>query len=281
MAKGRVRTTTRKSKTSPSRRLTKKTAPARRSTRRTTVERTERVSTERVRRPSLTERIQTDIAQNNSLLNLILGALILVVLGVLIFNYFAGSSPEEGILEPAPQAQNDSIDVSKENLPGTYTVKTGDTLYSIAQNYYGNGFLYPTIVEENKLSSENIEVGQKITIPKMEDDQAAATPAPSDQSLTESAPQAPSDPDAPAASVAPAASEAPSLPDQGTGGAENQTIWGERISGNTYTVQAGDWLSTIAGRAYGDVMSYQKIAQANKITNPDLIEPGTVLQIPR
>ncbi len=281
MAKGRVRAKA-KTKTSPARRLTKKTAPSKTARVSDTKTTTKTSTTTRSPRPSLTERIQSDIAQNNSLLNLILGALILVVLGVLVFNYFSGSSPEEGILEPAPQTKNESsVDVSKENLPGTYTVKSGDTLYSIAQNYYGNGFLYPTIVEENKLPSENLEVGQKITIPKKEAEsaQASATPAPTDQSLTESAPQAPSDPDAPTAPKAPETS--PAAPDQGTGGAENQTIWGERISGNTYTVQSGDWLSTIAGRAYGDVLSYEKLAKANNISNPDLIEPGTVLQIPR
>jgi nucleoid-associated protein YgaU len=238
--------------------------------------------TERVKNPSLTERIQTDIAQNNSLLNLILGALILVVLGVLIFNYFSGDTTNQGVLEPAQQTQNEgSVDVTKENLPGPYTVKSGDTLYSIAQNYYGNGFLYPTIVEQNKLSSENIEVGQTITIPKVEDGQmaqASATPAPTDQSLLGSQPEAPTAPEAPSVPTAPA--EHVSM-DQGTGGAENQTIWGERINGNTYTVQSGDWLSTIAGRAYGDALSYEKLAKANNIQNPDLIEPGTVLQIPR
>ncbi len=66
----------------------------------------------------------------------------------------------------------------------------------------------------------------------------------------------------------------------GTGGG-NATIWGDKIDGNTYTVVTGDWLSTIAGRAYGDVMAFQKIASANNIANPDLIEPGTVLTIPR
>jgi 5'-nucleotidase len=66
-----------------------------------------------------------------------------------------------------------------------------------------------------------------------------------------------------------------------TGGSANATMWGDKITGTSYTVQAGDWLSKIAGRAYGDVMAYQKIAEANKITNPDTIEVGTVLQLPR
>ena len=64
-------------------------------------------------------------------------------------------------------------------------------------------------------------------------------------------------------------------------GGGNTTIWGPRIEGNTYTVVQDDWLSKIAGRAYGDIYAYTKIAEANNISNPDLIQPGQVLKIPR
>ena len=67
---------------------------------------------------------------------------------------------------------------------------------------------------------------------------------------------------------------------QGTGGGDT-TVWGPKITGDTYTVVEGDWLSTISARAYGDVMAYNKIAVANNIPNPDLIEPGQVLKLPR
>jgi nucleoid-associated protein YgaU len=40
-------------------------------------------------------------------------------------------------------------------------------------------------------------------------------------------------------------------------------------------------LSKIAGRAYGDVYQFDKIAKANNITDPNNIEVGTVLKIPR
>lgn len=46
----------------------------------------------------------------------------------------------------------------------------------------------------------------------------------------------------------------------------------------TYTVVSGDTLSAI-GERYG--VSYQAIAQANGIENPDLIYPGQVFTIPR
>src|SRR5262245_55957691 len=50
----------------------------------------------------------------------------------------------------------------------------------------------------------------------------------------------------------------------------------------TYTVVAGDTLSKIAKKFYGNANSWNKIFQANKdqIRNPDLIRPGQVLRIP-
>jgi hypothetical protein len=48
-----------------------------------------------------------------------------------------------------------------------------------------------------------------------------------------------------------------------------------------YTVQAGDTLSAIAAKFYGDEMKYKDIAHANNISNPDAIQVGQKLQIPR
>lgn len=48
----------------------------------------------------------------------------------------------------------------------------------------------------------------------------------------------------------------------------------------TYTVAGGDTLWAIAERFYGDGNQYQRIADANGIPNPDLINAGQVLTIP-
>lgn len=207
---------------------------------------------------SLLQRLQIELEQNQSYLNLALGILIVLVLGVLAFNYFKQGSPNLG---PAQQTQDNQgvkgqKDVDPKDLPGKYAVKEGDTLFKIAETYYKDGLLYPKIVEANKLASENlIEVGQVLEIPKVEVkeiQELAAEPTPQASNGT-----------------------------NGKGGAINQTIWGQAITSDTYTVTDGDWLSKIAGRAYGDIYAYEKIAKANNIQNPDLIEPGTVLKIPR
>ncbi len=199
------------------------------------------------------EKLETEITSNQSRVSLVLGALIILVIGILVFNYF---NRNKASLGPAQQTQTtQQQDVSPNNLPGKYTVKEGDTLFTIAENYYKDGSKFTEVAKANNLTdSDQIQTGQVLEIPKLEAQQTAqATPQPS-----------PSE-------------EAQSL---GTGGG-NTTIWGPRIEENTYTVVEGDWLSTIAGRAYGDITAFDRIAKANNISNPDHIEPGMVLTIPR
>jgi nucleoid-associated protein YgaU len=63
-------------------------------------------------------------------------------------------------------------------------------------------------------------------------------------------------------------------PSQGSSAGLNQ---------RTYTVVAGDSLSKIAKREYGDASKWPRIFEANrdKIQNPDLIHPGQVLNLPQ
>jgi nucleoid-associated protein YgaU len=48
----------------------------------------------------------------------------------------------------------------------------------------------------------------------------------------------------------------------------------------SYTVQPGDTLSKISKSFYGSASNYMKIAEANNIENPDLIQVGQKLVIP-
>ena len=198
------------------------------------------------------DKISQEVSSNQSRLSMVLGALILLVIGILIFNYF---NKDKATLGPAQKTQQEEQDVTPENLPGKYKVKQGDTLYLIAEKYYQDGFKYNEIAKANNLTDENnIEVGQVLEIPKVET--MAATLKPSETpEPTESIPPAPT--------------------------LSAETTWGPKITGNTYTVVEGDWLLKIAGRAYGDISAYWTLAEANNIPNPDYILPGMVLTIPR
>ncbi len=54
-------------------------------------------------------------------------------------------------------------------------------------------------------------------------------------------------------------------------------------SGSTYTVQPGDTLSGIAKKHLGDANAYTRIFEANRdvLSDPDRIQPGQVLKLPR
>ncbi|MDD2823063.1 MAG: LysM peptidoglycan-binding domain-containing protein [Candidatus Daviesbacteria bacterium] len=207
---------------------------------------------------SLLQKLQEQLKLDQSYLSLVLGLLIVVIAGILVFNYFKTNKATIG---PSNQIEETAqADVTPDNLPGKYTVKNGDTLFTIAQKYYNNGFKYTEITKANNLTNaDSINTGQVLEIPKLEETTAAATPT-----ITQTA-----------------TSSASTTNEIATGGSENQTTWGEKITGNTYTVVEGDWLSKISGRAYGDIMQFNKLAEANNIANPDLIQPGMVLKIPR
>lgn len=173
------------------------------------------------------DRLENQVQTNQSKLSMILGALIILVVGILVFNFFNRGKADLG---PAQQTEVQE-DVAPQSLPGNYTVKEGDTLFAISEKYYGDGYKYVEVAQANNLTNpDQIETGQVLKMPKL---------------------------------------------------LEAENLWGEKITGDSYTVVSGDWLSKIAGRAYGDIYAYERIAKANNIQNRDLIEPGTVLTIPR
>lgn len=99
-----------------------------------------------------------------------LGALVVVVIGLLVLNYFRGAQKSD--LEGTPTTSK-VTEVSEtpalKDLPQTYTVNKGDSLWKIAQSVYGSGYNWIDIAKENKLANPNfLMVGQEITIPLTE-----------------------------------------------------------------------------------------------------------------
>lgn len=198
----------------------------------------------------LAKRLETGVQTNQSKVSLVLGILIVIAVGILIFNYFSKSRPSLG---PAQQTQIGQQDTPGDQLTEKYTVKEGDTLFEIAEKYYKSGDGYRDIAKINNIvDPDQITSGQVLQIPKLESQQP--------QLLTQAS---------------------PSTQPEGQTTKDDAAAWGPKIGGNTYTVVEGDWLSKIAGRAYGDIFAFDKIAKANNISDPNHIEPGTVLTIPR
>lgn len=189
---------------------------------------------------------------HESTISMALGALVILVVGVLIVNYFRnipgkGDLSGEGITTEEEQAKMEKVELGE-----TYTVKKGETLWEIAEKHYSSGYNWVDIAKENGLTDPNeIEEGQKLVIPAVE----AKAKTVEDTKMAET------------------------KTNTQTGTTEVNQV--NKIDATTYTVQHGDNLWEIAVRAYGDGYQWVKIAQANKLSNPDIIHSGNVLTLPR
>ena len=71
------------------------------------------------------------------------------------------------------------------NEDGTYTVQAGDTLWAIAESFYGAGSSWSAIYESNKETigdnSDLIQPGQELLITPIPADDAETEPAPADE----------------------------------------------------------------------------------------------------
>ena len=74
--------------------------------------------------------------------------------------------------EPAPVARPkpgpDMVEVAPPVGPQTYTVKRGDTLYSLSRRFYGDGKLWTRIADANRdqiKDVKNLPVGAVLAIP--------------------------------------------------------------------------------------------------------------------
>lgn len=184
---------------------------------------------------------------NETLTSRVLGTAVVVVIGILLFNYFQGINPE--VIAPEgeqPDSGNGEIVLTEENgkivpeaLPRQYTVQDGDSLWTIAESNYGSGYNWVDIAQANTLNNANLLTsGQVLTLPRV------AVREPATTRIEE----------------------------------QKQAV---SITSSEYTVQKGDSLWDIAIRAYNDGYRWTKIALENKLENPNVIHPGNTLRLPR
>lgn len=191
---------------------------------------------------------------HESTISSVLGFVVIVIIGLLIVNYFrqedAGTTFPDGAMVENTQEES------------THTVATGDTLWTIAEEYYGTGFEWTRIQEANNLANANdIEEGQVLEIPEKDQTPeviAEATEEPEPVVVTASPSATPE--------VIVETTEEPAATDAATG--------------DTYTVQRGDNLWEIAVAVYGDGYRWTDIADANDLVNPSIIHAGNVLSLP-
>lgn len=129
---------------------------------------------------------------NENTISTILGGIVVTVIGLLVFNYFKSINKGQ-ITDQAAQEQTAPVPgqpkiVEEEGkkipqgLPTTYTVKKGDHLWQIAENYYNSGYNWVDIANQNNLDNPGLlAVGQELTLPKVEVKQATVQATAPDQ----------------------------------------------------------------------------------------------------
>ncbi len=175
---------------------------------------------------------------------MVLGAIVIVVVGLLVVNYFRGL--ETGTTLPTGEATEQAVGPTITRNGQTFHVVQGnESLWKIAERYYDSGYNWSDIAAANSLNNPGlIEEGQELAIPNVEPKQPTIKVTAAD-TLGDSA-----------------VSQSP-------------------ISGATYSVVAGDNLWKIAVRAYGDGYRWVDIARENNLLNPDVIHAENVLTLPR
>jgi len=96
-----------------------------------------------------------------------LGILVIIVAGVLVFNYI--KKGQKGTTIPAASTQQEESKTEGEETGKKYTVKKGQSLWLIAEEVYGSGFNWIDIAKENNIKNPNlIEEGQELKLPTVE-----------------------------------------------------------------------------------------------------------------
>lgn len=94
---------------------------------------------------------------NENNISTVLGALVVVIVGILVVNYFKDRSVQTTLEGLNTQNQ----------VGGEHVVVSGETLWSISEDTYGSGYNWVDVKEANSLTSDLIEVGQKLTLPEV------------------------------------------------------------------------------------------------------------------
>ncbi|OGH10370.1 MAG: hypothetical protein A2857_07095 [Candidatus Levybacteria bacterium RIFCSPHIGHO2_01_FULL_36_15] len=189
-----------------------------------------------------------NLDSTKSYTSLLYGALtVVLLLGFLIVGSKILSLNKNNKAVISNESAKTSVEKEK-NTPNsvkTYTVKQGDSLWSISDEFYKTGYKWGEIARANKIASpENIEIGTKIVIPETAEIKTKI--------LTEEVKNT-----------------------------NKAVVVENKIEGKEYTVKKGDSLWMIAVRAYGDGFKWVEIAKENNLINPGVIHAGNTFKIPR
>lgn len=112
-----------------------------------------------------------ELRLNESLLSTAMGVVVVFIIGTLLFKYFSQkpttTAPDNLKLENITDSEEKTAQpIIPEGLPSTHKVIAGEHLWKIAENYYGSGYNWVDIAQENNLKKPDlVYVGQELMIP--------------------------------------------------------------------------------------------------------------------
>jgi len=195
------------------------------------------------------ENIFNKFKLSESYTSLILGAVVVLVAGILFFSFVKvnrNMQTSSTKIEPTKPAQ--TAEKLKSQISSTYTVSPGDDLWSISEKVYKDGYKWIEIAKANKLDDPGlIHVGNKLTVPTIEHKSTIST----------------------------------AIESKNSSETKDASMQNTAIKEATYVIRKGDNLWDISVRAYGDGYKWPEIEKINNLENPDLIYPDNVLKLPR
>ncbi len=105
---------------------------------------------------------------NESTISTVIGAIVVIVLGITVMNYFKSSKPDVTIV-PGATTENGQPKIVSGSGSVEYTVALNESLWDIAEVQYGSGYNWVDIAEANNLVNPDLLAeGQVLTIPDVE-----------------------------------------------------------------------------------------------------------------
>lgn len=116
-----------------------------------------------IKEPQVVKKIEA----NETIISMVLGILVLVAAGALIFKQFRSSLVKKELPhQQTEEAENKNEEELKAEQTRKYTVKKGDNLWKISMEFYGSGYNWVDISKANNLKDPGkIEEGQELIIP--------------------------------------------------------------------------------------------------------------------
>ena len=195
---------------------------------------------------------------------------------------------EENTAEPATEPVSDPVRINSANLPSTesapavtettngfprkHTIKSGESWWSLAESYYGKGWLHPRISAANK--GIKFHPGKQVTIPAPPPGTKIAVKAPESAGSPEK--------ETPVASGGNSEVRAVPAPSVTSSVTPAVTPTAPKGTPGFYTVKSGDTLMQIAEEQLGSISHLDKLKKANKHLDLEFLEltVGTRLRLP-